>query len=166
MLTNAQVLEDLNAKFGDYISDTHEPYGLLTLTTTREKALEVFRYLYDHKEFQYQFLTTLCGMHHPEQPGRELGVVYHLHSLVNNHRVRIKVFMPIDNPLTPSLTPVFASANWQERETYDFFGIQFTGHPDLRRILNVDDMDYFPLRKEYPLEDQQRRDKDDRMFGR
>jgi NADH-quinone oxidoreductase subunit C len=139
---------------------------MLTFTTSREKLVDLFKYLYDHKEFQYQFLTTLCGVHYPDQVGRELGVVYHLHSLVQNHRIRIKTFVPIDNPLVPTLTGLFNSANWQERETYDFFGIEFTGHPDLRRIMNVDEMYYFPLRKEYPLEDQQRRDKDDRMFGR
>jgi NADH-quinone oxidoreductase subunit C len=166
MLTNEQVLADINSKFGDYVTDVADPFGMLTFTTTREKLVDLFKYLYDHKEFQYQFLTTLCGVHYPDQVGRELGVVYHLHSLVQNHRIRIKTFVPIDNPLVPTLTGLFNSANWQERETYDFFGIEFTGHPDLRRIMNVDEMDYFPLRKEYPLEDQQRRDKDDRMFGR
>ncbi len=166
MLTNEQVLADINSKFGDYVTDVADPFGMLTFTTSREKLVDLFKYLYDHKEFQYQFLTTLCGVHYPDQVDRELGVVYHLHSLVQNHRIRIKTFVPIDNPLVPTLTGLFNSANWQERETYDFFGIEFTGHPDLRRIMNVDEMDYFPLRKEYPLEDQQRRDKDDRMFGR
>lgn len=166
MLTNQQVLDELNAKYGDYITDVSEPYGMLTFSTTREKLLELFSFLYNHPTFKYQFLTTLCGMHYPDQKGAELGVVYHLHSLENNHRIRIKVFVPEEMSLVPTLSGLFKSANWQERETYDFFGIEFDGHPDLRRILNVDDMDYFPLRKQYPLEDQQRRDKDDRMFGR
>ena len=65
-----------------------------------------------------------------------------------------------------SATALFATANWMERETYDFFGVQFLGHPNLKRILNVDEMDYFPLRKEFPLEDQTRVNKDDDMFGR
>jgi NADH:ubiquinone oxidoreductase subunit C len=65
-----------------------------------------------------------------------------------------------------TITDLFAGANWMERETYDFYGIEFTGHPDLRRILNMDDMDYFPMRKEYVLEDGTREDKDDRFFGR
>jgi NADH-quinone oxidoreductase subunit C len=80
--------------------------------------------------------------------------------------MRVKVFVPIDNPKVPSLTKIFASADWQERETFDFYGIIFEGHPNLTRILNVDDMDYHPLRKEYPLEDQTRRDKEDLYFGR
>jgi NADH-quinone oxidoreductase subunit C len=74
--------------------------------------------------------------------------------------------MPNDAPEIDTVSSVFASANWQERETFDFYGIHFSGHPDLRRILNVDEMDYFPLKKEYPLEDQTRTDKDDTYFGR
>ena len=74
--------------------------------------------------------------------------------------------MPVENPVVQTITPVFASANWLERETYDFYGVIFEGHPNLKRILNVDEMIIFPMRKEYPLEDQTRKDKDDEMFGR
>jgi NADH-quinone oxidoreductase subunit C len=92
--------------------------------------------------------------------------VYQLHNLVTNVRLRIKTFLPASNPVTQTITDTFAGANWMERETYDFYGVIFKGHPDLRRILNVDDMVIFPLRKEYPLEDQTREDKQDSMFGR
>ncbi|HEY8402859.1 MAG TPA: NADH-quinone oxidoreductase subunit C, partial [Cytophagaceae bacterium] len=92
--------------------------------------------------------------------------IYHLHNLPKNFRLRLKTFFPKTDPVIDSLTPVFNSANWMERETYDFFGIIFKGHPNLKRILNVDDMDYFPLRKEYALEDPTRDDKKDNMFGR
>ena len=74
--------------------------------------------------------------------------------------------MPESNTEINTLTPLYASANWMERETYDFFGIRFIGHPDMRRILNVDHMEMFPLLKQYPLEDSSRTDKDDRFFGR
>jgi NADH-quinone oxidoreductase subunit C len=97
---------------------------------------------------------------------KPFGVVYHLHNMVKNQRIRVKSFTGGDNPVFPTATDIFSAANWMERETYDFFGIQFEGHPNLTRILNVDDMDYFPLRKEYPLEDATREDKDDTMFGR
>jgi NADH-quinone oxidoreductase subunit C len=78
----------------------------------------------------------------------------------------MKIYVPSEAPNVYTATGLFSSANWMERETYDFFGVQFVGHPDLRRVLNVDEMDYFPLRKEFPLEDQTRIDKDDEMFGR
>jgi NADH-quinone oxidoreductase subunit C len=89
-----------------------------------------------------------------------------LHSWENNTRVRIKVFVPITDPKVPTLTTLFAAANWQERETFDFYGIEYIGHPNLKRILNMEDMDYFPMRKEYPLEDATREDKIDALFGR
>ena len=83
-----------------------------------------------------------------------------------NTRLRVKTFVKEDDPKMPTITDLFSSANWMERETYDFYGIVFEGHPNLIRILNVEYMDYFPMRKEYPLEDATRKDKDDRFFGR
>jgi NADH-quinone oxidoreductase subunit C len=86
--------------------------------------------------------------------------------LTNNFSLRLKVFLPAENPSIKSIVDIYNGANWMERETYDFFGINFEGHPDLRRILNMDSMDYFPMRKEHVLEDATREDKDDRFFGR
>jgi NADH-quinone oxidoreductase subunit C len=103
-------------------------------------------------------------MHYPDK--QQLGVVYHLHSFENNHRIRIKTTTNIDNPTIPTVTSVWPTANWMERETYDFYGIIFEGHPNLVRILNMDEMTDFPMRKDFPLEDQTREDKDDSMFGR
>jgi NADH-quinone oxidoreductase subunit C len=74
--------------------------------------------------------------------------------------------LPLGNPVVPTVTDLFSGANWMERETYDFYGILFEGHPNLKRILNVEYLDYFPMRKEYPLEDPTREDKDNRFFGR
>ena len=140
--------------------------GMLTVETSRENIIGFLKFLRDDPELQFQFLTTLCGMHFPEHKDRELGVVYHLHSWVNNFRIRVKILFPESDPHVPSLTALWPSANWMERQEYDFFGILFDGHPDLRRILNVEDLDVFPLRKEYRLEDGTRTDKDDRFFGR
>jgi NADH-quinone oxidoreductase subunit C len=104
-------------------------------------------------------------MHYPEE-ALPLGLVYHLHSLVYNHRIRLKTATTTEDPHFPTATNIFATANWMERETYDFFGIIFDGHPNLVRILNVDDFEGFPLRKDFRLEDQTREDKNDAMFGR
>jgi NADH-quinone oxidoreductase subunit C len=86
--------------------------------------------------------------------------------MIDNVRIRLKIFFPIEDPNVPTLTNLFLTANWMEREAYDFFGINFTGHPNMKRILNIDEMDYFPMRKEYAIEDGTRTDKDDTMFGR
>ncbi len=165
-LTNADLLSRITARFPEAVLRSEEPYGLLTVEVPCEQAMPIMAFLRDDSEIDMGFLTDLCGVHYPDQAGRELGVVYHLHSLTNNIRLRMKCFFPVEDPKMPTATGLFASANWMERETYDFFGIDFQGHPDLRRILNVDDLGYFPMRKEYRLEDGTRKDKDDRFFGR
>ncbi len=105
-------------------------------------------------------------MHYPDQQDRELAVVYHLHNLEDNVRIRFKIFTGINSPDVFTATKIFEAANWMEEKLIDFYGVNFMGHPNLKRILNVDEMDYFPMRKEYPLEEGTRKDKDDEMFGR
>ncbi|MBW3128045.1 NADH-quinone oxidoreductase subunit C [Hymenobacter profundi] len=166
-LTNAKILSKLQELFGEAsFTDVEEPYGLLTATTTRERIHDIIQTLASEQELKMHFLTTMCGIHYPENEGQELGMIYHLHSLVNNVRLRLKIFFPIADPVVPTLTDVYATANWMEREAYDFYGIIFQGHPNLIRILNVEDMDYHPMRREYPLEDGTREDKTDLFFGR
>jgi NADH-quinone oxidoreductase subunit C len=166
MLTNQEVAEGLLEKFGDQVFNFEEPYGLLTLSTTREEIIPVMEFLKDHKNYQVIFLTDITGVQYPDNTGQEFVVVYHMHSFVHNFRIRIKVAIPEADIHIPTATGLFASANWMERETYDFFGILFDGHPNLKRILNIDEMDYFPMRKEYPMEDATREDKIDALFGR
>ena len=166
-MTNEEIHKDLATKFGDEnITDVVENFGLLNVTTNTDKILEIISYLYQHPTFKFQFLTDLAGIHFPQAEGKELGVIYHLHSLENNVRLIIKLFVPIGKPIVPTITSLFATANWMEREAFDFYGIIFEGHPNLKRILNCDDMDYHPMRKEYPLEDATRNDKIDALFGR
>lgn len=165
-LTNENITQRLTEKFGEDLSEVEEPYGLLTFTAPKLLNLKVLQFLYDDPELRFQFLTDLTAVHYPDRKGAELAVVYLLHNMRDNIRIRFKVYTDIREPDVFSATALFASANWMERETFDFFGVRFVGHPNLKRILNVDEMDYFPLRKEYPLEDQTRVDKDDDMFGR
>jgi NADH-quinone oxidoreductase subunit C len=165
-MTNQTIKTKLIDKFGDQVSNFEEPYGLLTFEAPKELNLKVMQFLFDDTELRFQFLTDLCAVHYPDQQGRELAIVYHLHNLVDNIRLRFKVFTAIEKPDVFTATQLYSAANWMERETYDFYGVNFVGHPNLIRILNVDEMDYFPLRKEFPLEDQTRIDKDDAMFGR
>lgn len=166
MLTNDHIKQKLTGKFGDQVMNFQEPYGMLSFEAPKDMNLKVISFLVDDNELKFRFLTDLCAVHYPADKGRELAVVYHMHNLEDNVRIRFKIFTDITKPDVYTLTGLFASANWMERESYDFFGVNFVGHPNLKRILNVDEMDYFPLRKEYPLEDQSRVDKDDEMFGR
>lgn len=165
-LTNETIKERLLQKFGEQVSHFEEPYGMLTFEAPKDVNLKVMQFLYDDPELRFKFLTDLTAVHYPNQQGRELAVVYHLHNLVDNIRIRFKVFTEVGKPDVFTATQLFSSANWMERETYDFFGVNFVGHPNLKRILNVDEMDYFPMRKEFPMEEQTRIDKDDAMFGR
>ncbi len=165
-LTTERIAERIREKFRDQVVDFHEPYGMLTFESPKDMNLKVLQFLYEDDEMQFRFLTDLQAVHYPDQPGRELAVVYHLHNLVDNVRIRFKVFVSTEKPDVYTATKIFAAANWMERETYDFYGVNFVGHPNLKRILNVDEMDYFPMRKEFPLEEQTRVDKDDEMFGR
>lgn len=159
-----KVINALKERYGDEILHIETPYNFLTISLKKEKILEIIAYLYDNPETGFKYLTSIGGVHYPDL--NQIAVVYQLHNLHANQRIRLKIYLPSDNPVTDSLTSIFAGANWMERETYDFYGVNFKGHPDLKRILNVDDMIIFPMRKEYPLEDQTREDKNDAMFGR
>jgi NADH-quinone oxidoreductase subunit C len=158
------VVQKLIDNFSNIIESHDLSSDMLCLTVKKEVIYDVLLFLRDDRELQFNFLTTLCGMHYPES--KQLGVVYHLHSLINNHRIRIKISTQIEHPTIPTITTIWPAANWMERETYDFYGILFEGHPNLKRILNMDEMTDFPMRKDFPLEDQTREDKDDSMFGR
>jgi NADH-quinone oxidoreductase subunit C len=158
-----KTIDGLNSKgfILEYILDSYNEHNIVI---DANNALEVVKYL--NSELGYNFLVDLTGSHYPDKENQEYQVVFHIQNLVENTRLRFKSNLSKGQMEFPSLTPVFSASNWMERETFDFFGIQFTGHPDLRRILNVDDMDYHPMRKEYALEDETRRDKNDTFFGR
>lgn len=161
---NDKLIASLHEKFGENIINVQQ-LDLLTITINKNKLIEVVDFLKNNEECKFRFLTDLTGIHLPEQK-EDLGVIYHLHNLVDNVRIRLKVFLSTGNPHVHTLTALFDAANWMERETFDFFGIHFNGHPNLKRILNMEDMTIHPLRKEFPLEDQTRKDKNDAQFGR
>lgn len=164
-MTNEFVLEAITREFPESVISSSEPYGMLTVEVKKEDLKKIVHYLKD-STLEINFLTDVCGIHYPEFPEKEIGVVYHLHNMMTNFRLRLKIFMSRENIEVDSLVDLYAGANWMERETYDFFGIKFKGHPDLRPILNMEDLGYHPMLKEYRLEDGTRTDKDDAMFGR
>lgn len=154
--------QELLAKFSNsnYEIDQYQEHNV---TIDASVIHELIEWL---KSKGFNFLTDLTGNHFPEQTGAEFQVIYHLHHLIENFRIRLKVNLSAVSPEIPTITDLFSAANWMERETFDFFGIIFKGHPNLSRILNMDDMDYHPMRKEYALEDETRQDKQDSFFGR
>jgi NADH-quinone oxidoreductase subunit C len=164
-IPNEELLKRIGEKFGEQVTLVGEPYGLLTVETGREQIIDLLTFLKTDAELRFIFLTDITAIHYPEQE-KQIGIIYHLHSLTTNTRIRVKVFLVDGDVHIPTATVLWEGANWMERETYDFFGVIFDGHPDLRRILNVDDMTAFPMRKEFPLEDPNRVDKKDYFFGR
>jgi len=164
-IPNEELLKRIAEKFDQQVTLVGEPYGLLTVETGREQIIDLLTFLKTDDALRFIFLTDITAIHYPEQE-KQIGIIYHLHSLTTNTRIRIKVFLTDGDVHIPTATTVWEGANWMERETYDFFGVIFDGHPDLRRILNVDDMTAFPMRKEFPLEDPNRVDKKDYFFGR
>jgi NADH-quinone oxidoreductase subunit C len=159
------ILVILREKFGAEIISSDDSGDIVTAVVNSKSLFSIIEFLKNDTAAAYNFLTDICGIHYPESD-LPLGVIYHLHNLKENRRIRIKTFLPIDSPEVQTVTPLFSSANWMERETYDFYGVIFKGHPKLIRILNVEYLDFFPMRKEYPLEDPTREDKDNRFFGR
>jgi NADH-quinone oxidoreductase subunit C len=165
-MTNNTLLDALQVQLGSKIITSEVLYDTLVIEISPSEAFDVIELLKNDAALSFNFLTLIGAVHYPEEKGRELCVVYHLHSWKNAIRLRIKSYLSQENPSIKSLTPLFDGANWQERETFDFFGIQFEGHPNMTRILNMEEMDYHPMLKQYHLEDGTREDKDDRFFGR
>jgi NADH-quinone oxidoreductase subunit C len=162
-VSNEELLQQLTAKLGDVFTNEGEPFGLLTIETSRDNIIPLLTVLKNDLNFIH--LTDITAVHYPEKE-KQFAVVYHVHNLAGGVRIRVKVALATEDVHIPTASEIWNGANWMERETYDFFGILFDGHPDLRRILNVDDMTVFPMRKEYPLEDPNRIDKKDYFFGR
>jgi NADH-quinone oxidoreductase subunit C len=127
-----------------------ERFGDLSVILDRDNLVDVAQLLRDDADLNYILLENLCGV---DYLGREprFEVVYHLFSFEHMHRVCLKVQLPEDDPVVPTLTGLWPTANWQERETYDMFGIIFEGHPSLERILMPEDWEGYPQRKDVPL---------------
>ncbi|TVZ03844.1 NADH-quinone oxidoreductase subunit C [Trebonia kvetii] len=125
--------------------------GELTFYVRREHLLVVADKLLHDPALRFEIFSGVSGVHYLDEPGRELRAVYHLLSITHNRRLRLEVSAPDADPHIPSVTPVYPAANWHERETWDFFGIVFDGHPALTRIEMPDDWRGHPQRKDYPL---------------
>ncbi len=125
--------------------------GELTIHLRREHLLATVRHLRDDPELRFELCSGVSGVHYPDEEGRELHAVYHLLSMTHRRRLRLEVAVPDADPHLSSVVAVYPTADWHERETYDFFGIVFDGHPALTRIMMPDDWPGHPQRKDYPL---------------
>lgn len=166
-LETSVIQEKLVDKFGDKVTGFLQQKDIFSFEIAPDYMSAVMQFLKEDPTLRFNFLTDLCGVHYPDNDiDRQFAVVYHMHNWYDNVRIKFKCFLNGEAPEIDTATNLFLGANWQERETYDFYGIIFKGHPQLKRILNMDEMVSFPMRKEFPLEDGGRTDKDDRFFGR
>jgi NADH-quinone oxidoreductase subunit C len=147
---NGKVLERLKTKFANAISEVNEFRGELTIVIPKERIVEVCKFLKDDNELRFELLADLCGID-MNTSSKRFGVIYNLYSYTNTYRMRLKTFTEGEDPIVPTVTGVWGTANWHERETFDMFGIIIEGHPDLRRMYMPDEFEYHPLRKDFPL---------------
>ncbi|WP_169949895.1 NADH-quinone oxidoreductase subunit C [Microbispora sp. H11081] len=146
-----EVADALEPAFADAIERVVVDRGEVTFHVRRERLPEVMKHLRDDPALRFELSLGVSGVHYPEETGAELRAVYHLCSITHNRRVRVEVSCPDADPHIPSTVQVYPTHDWHERETYDFFGIVFDGHPALTRIEMPDDWEGHPQRKDYPL---------------
>ncbi|MBI3004992.1 MAG: NADH-quinone oxidoreductase subunit C [Ignavibacteriales bacterium] len=149
-MNNQAVDEKLKARFSAVPLEISEFRDELTVVVPKENIVDVSRFLKNDPELSFDLLADLCGID-MYTPTKRFGVIYNLYSLSKKCRIRLKTFTEEDNPKVPTVTSVWSTANWHEREAFDMFGIVFEGHPDLRRMYMPDEFEYYPLRKDFPL---------------
>lgn len=147
--TLSDLAEHIADNLGGSVLASEVTFGELTLTVVRDDIETVLRFLRDNTSTKFVSFVDLCGADYPARPDR-FDVVYHLLSPRHNTRIRVKLTTSEDEPV-PSVVGIFPAADWCEREAYDLYGILFSGHPDLRRILTDYGFEGHPLRKDFPL---------------
>lgn len=146
-----RALEAAGVEFGDAIEYVVVDRGELTFYVRREHLAKVAAQMRDDPKLRFELCSGVSGVHYPDETGRELHSVVHLVSITHNRRVRLEIACPDADPHVPSIVGTYPTADWHERETYDFFGIIYDGHPHLTRIEMPDDWHGHPQRKDYPL---------------
>jgi NADH-quinone oxidoreductase subunit C len=149
--SNNKLVQKLKAKFDGAVLDAVEFIGQVSIRIEPGRIVEVCNFLRDDADTKFNYLSDLTCVHYPLGPERPLEIVYNLYSISRNERVRLKVAIA-EGVSVDTVTDIWPSANWMEREVYDLFGVSFRNHPDLRRILLPPDWEGHPLRKDYPLE--------------
>ncbi len=149
--TPSQIAAALQREHPEWVSEVIDALGETTIIVARESIADVCSFLKTAPGLEFNFLADLCGFDRGPEEDPRFEVNYHLFSTTKFHRVRLKVVLNEDDAHVPTVTGVWRTANWHERETYDLFGVIFDSHPDLRRILLPDDWQGHALRKDFPL---------------
>jgi NADH-quinone oxidoreductase subunit C len=146
-----EIAEKIKQEFPDQVIDIVEFRDQVSVIIKRDRLFNVCKYLHDDATLSLDHLKDLCGVDYLNKKDVRFEVVYNLYSIRHHHMIRLRAEVPENDPTIQSVTPIWAGANWHERECFDLFGITFNGHPDMRRILMPEDWEGFPLRKDYPL---------------
>lgn len=149
--TPSPLVTALQQKSVNWVVDVIDAFGEVTIVVPREHIADACTFLKTTPELEFNFLADLCGADRGPEDEPRFEINYHLFSTTKHHRVRLKVLLHENDPHVPTVTGVWRTANWHERETFDLFGVVFDGHPDLRRILLPDDWQGHALRKDFPL---------------
>jgi len=149
--TPSQLVTALQRENSAWVTEIIEAHGEVTAVVSREHIVDVCSALKSDPEAKFDFLADLCGADRGVEEEPRFEVNYHLFSTTKHHRLRLKVLLNENDVKVPTVTGVWRTANWHERETFDLFGVVFEGHPDLRRILLPDDWQGYSLRKDFPL---------------
>jgi NADH-quinone oxidoreductase subunit C len=147
-----QIAGILKDRFPEEVKEIKEFRGQVSVVVKRDRIIDLIKFLKEEPEIQMDYLRDLTAVDWLGKKIPRFEVVYHLYSIKFRHMIRIKAEVPEEDPVIDSIVPLYAGANWHERECFDMFGIQFRGHPDMRRILLPEDWEGYPLRKDYPLE--------------
>ena len=154
-MSETAIIDKIKAQFGSDVLESHNYQGDQTVTLNKERLLDVTRYLKDDPSLDMNFLMDLTAVDYLNKKTVRFEVVYHFFSLKHNHRFRVKLPVDEDDLVVDTLTDLYYSANWYEREVWDLYGIKFHGHPNLKRILLYEGFKGHPLRKDYPINKRQ-----------
>ena len=154
-MSDIHIIQKIKDRFGDAVLEDHHFRGDQTVTLNKDKIVKVTQFLKDEPSLLMDFLMDLTAVDYMDRKPQRFEVVYHFYSSKHNHRARLKVPVDEDDCLVDTLTSLYKSANWFEREVWDLYGIKFKGHPNMKRILLYEEFKGHPLRKDYPINKRQ-----------
>jgi NADH-quinone oxidoreductase subunit C len=146
-----EIAENIKELFPEEVLAVSEFRGQVSVTLRKNRIRDIARYLHDAPDLYFDYLIDVCGVDYLGKKEKRFEVVYHLYSIKHRRAIRLKAEVGEEDLTLDSVVPVWIGANWHEREAFDLYGIKFSGHPDLRRILMPEDWEGHPLRKDYPL---------------